>query len=118
LTAVLLHAYSWRRAGVAPEKRNLWADERSEVRRNRINVDRRTFHKLAGSAAVGALMNPGEATAGWAAIETPAKSRAMWDHYLLGAAYYPEWWEPSEWEIDFRQMRDLGINTLRMGEFA
>jgi beta-galactosidase len=42
----------------------------------------------------------------------------MWDHYLLGTAYYPEWWDPSEWEIDFRQMQDLGINTLRMGEFA
>ncbi len=41
-----------------------------------------------------------------------------WDRYLLGAAYYPEWWPASEWEIDFREMHDLGINTVRMGEFA
>ena len=63
-------------------------------------------------------MNPGGAAAGWAAVDAPMKSRRMWDHYMLGAAYYPEWWEPSEWEIDFRQMHELGINTLRMGEFA
>ncbi len=64
-------------------------------------------------------MNPGMASAGGSAVEPTAKgSRRMWDHYLLGAAYYPEWWEPSEWEIDFRQMQELGINTLRMGEFA
>ena len=64
-------------------------------------------------------MNPGVASAGWTAAEPKVKdSRRMWDHYLLGAAYYPEWWEPSEWEIDFRQMQELGINTLRMGEFA
>ena len=38
--------------------------------------------------------------------------------FLVGAAYYPEWWPAGEWEVDFRQMRDLGINTVRMGEFA
>jgi beta-galactosidase len=64
-------------------------------------------------------MKSGEASAAWAAVEPTIKgSRVMWDHYLLGAAYYPEWWEPSEWEIDFKQMQELGINTLRMGEFA
>lgn len=42
----------------------------------------------------------------------------MGDRYLLGAAYYPEWWPSTEWEIDFREMRELGINTVRMGEFA
>jgi beta-galactosidase len=36
----------------------------------------------------------------------------------LGSSYYPEWWDPSEWKIDFRQMHDLGLNTVRMGEFA
>ena len=44
--------------------------------------------------------------------------RGMGDGYLLGAAYYPEWWPSSEWEIDFREMRELGINAVRMGEFA
>ena len=36
----------------------------------------------------------------------------------FGASYYPEWWPSEEWEIDFHQMRDFGINTVRMGEFA
>jgi hypothetical protein len=38
--------------------------------------------------------------------------------YRLGAAYYPEWWDPFEWETDFWQMGDLGIRAARMGEFA
>ena len=42
----------------------------------------------------------------------------IWDQYIIGAAYYPEWWPREEWEIDFRQMQDLGLNTVRMGEFA
>jgi len=37
---------------------------------------------------------------------------------MLGAAYYPEWWKPEEWETDFSQMQALGLNTVRMGEFA
>jgi beta-galactosidase len=81
-------------------------------------VNRRAFAKLAGCAGVSAF-------AGFTAAEgqAPARStvknpRKVWDRYLLGAAYYPEWWAPSEWEIDFRQMQGLGINTLRMGEFA
>ncbi|MHB1793845.1 MAG: beta-galactosidase [Acidobacteriaceae bacterium] len=41
-----------------------------------------------------------------------------WDYYFFGTAYYPEWWVSSEWEIDFREMQELGINTVRMGEFA
>ena len=82
-------------------------------------MDRRTFNRLAGCAAVGALTDLGEASEGWAAGGTTVKnSRRIWGRYLLGTAYYPEWWKPSEWEIDFRQMQDLGINTLRMGEFA
>jgi beta-galactosidase len=44
--------------------------------------------------------------------------RSPWDRYFLGASYYPEWWDPSEWETDFRQMHELGLNTVRMGEFA
>jgi beta-galactosidase len=50
--------------------------------------------------------------------ETSKTGRSSWDRYLIGAAYYPEWWPFEEWETDFRQMRDLGINTIRMGEFA
>ena len=43
---------------------------------------------------------------------------SVWDRYLLGSAYYPKWWPQAEWEIDFRQMQRLGLNTVRVGEFA
>ncbi len=96
-------------------------------------MDRRTFNKLAGLSGIGILTgkeNPvrlrdmrfANEIAG--SIErsdsTTAKNgqRNLWDHYFLGTAYYPEWWEPSEWEADFRQMHQLGFNTVRMGEFA
>ncbi len=41
-----------------------------------------------------------------------------WKRYFFGTAYYPEWWPAAEWETDFREMQQLGINTVRMGEFA
>jgi beta-galactosidase len=44
--------------------------------------------------------------------------RNYWETFTVGAAYYPEWWDPSEWETDFREMGDLGIRAVRMGEFA
>ena len=36
----------------------------------------------------------------------------------LGAAYYPELWESSEQEKDIARMKELGINAVRIGEFA
>jgi beta-galactosidase len=50
--------------------------------------------------------------------DSSAHSAGRWDRYLVGAAYYPEWWPEAEWEVDFREMQQLGINTVRMGEFA
>lgn len=47
-----------------------------------------------------------------------ADNRNVWSRYRFGTAYYPEWWKPEEWEIDFREMQEVGINTVRMGEFA
>ncbi|MBR5519579.1 MAG: beta-galactosidase, partial [Clostridia bacterium] len=38
--------------------------------------------------------------------------------YLLGSSYYPEWWSEEEWKKDFAKMADLGLNSVRMGEFA
>lgn len=93
-------------------------------------LDRRTFNKLAGAASVGAITQFGEKPTLWALGESRSQSnqpedaarisvaQSPWDRYLFGTAYYSEWWEPSEWETDFRQMRDVGINTVRMGEFA
>lgn len=49
---------------------------------------------------------------------TDHTGRGMPDLYLVGAAYYPEWWQTAEWETDFGEMRELGINAVRMGEFA
>ena len=46
------------------------------------------------------------------------RAREPWDRYLVGAAYYPEWWPSTEWETDFNEMEELGINAVRMGEFA
>ncbi len=84
-------------------------------------MERRGFHKLAGLAGLDLLLGHFFPAA---ALQAPSRNHASpatrreWDGYLVGAAYYPEWWPPEEWELDFRQMRDLGINTVRMGEFA
>jgi beta-galactosidase len=84
-------------------------------------VNRRTFHKLAGFAGLGAMLARRHAAFGlaWEVRSGPEKaSTEIWDRYLLGSAYYPEWWPKEEWETDFRQMQELGLNTVRMGEFA
>lgn len=36
----------------------------------------------------------------------------------IGAAYYPELWDISEIDKDIERCKELGINVLRMGEFA
>ncbi|HUA91846.1 MAG TPA: beta-galactosidase [Terracidiphilus sp.] len=78
-------------------------------------MDRRTFNKLAGFTGLSLFAR----RSGFALAEsTSSKTRSMWDHYLVGAAYYPEWWPSAEWETDFREMQELGINAVRMGEFA
>jgi beta-galactosidase len=81
-------------------------------------MNRRTFNKLAGLCGIGALAAKGSLADLHALVEKSKEKRNLWDHYFLGAAYYPEWWEPAEWEVDFREMQELGINTVRMGEFA
>lgn len=78
-------------------------------------MHRREFHKLAGLAGLNFLLSDHSSAA---ASQSSSRSRSPWDAYLIGAAYYPEWWPAEEWETDFRQMHDLGINTVRMGEFA
>lgn len=83
-------------------------------------MDRRAFNKLAGLAAIGAATRQKDA---WATRQndpetTTGRARGSWNHYLVGAAYYPEWWPTAEWETDFREMQELGINSVRMGEFA
>lgn len=36
----------------------------------------------------------------------------------IGAAYYPEMWDESEVENDIGRCKALGVNTMRVGEFA
>ena len=35
-----------------------------------------------------------------------------------GAAYYPELWPEADIDRDLAEMKRLGINVVRMGEFA
>ena len=37
---------------------------------------------------------------------------------ILGTAYYPEHWEKKRWRQDAALMRNMGLNTVRMGEFG
>ncbi|MGA1982452.1 MAG: beta-galactosidase [Acidobacteriaceae bacterium] len=36
----------------------------------------------------------------------------------LGAAWYPEQWSESQWELDLQLMQDAHMNVVRIGEFA
>ena len=38
--------------------------------------------------------------------------------FLFGVDYYPEHWPESYWEDDARRMREAGVTTVRMAEFA
>jgi beta-galactosidase len=84
-------------------------------------MDRRTFSKIAGIAGISVLAGRTDILAGLEIAPQQTgekKSRSLWGRYLLGAAYYPEWWPSPEWETDFHEMQELGINAVRMGEFA
>lgn len=37
---------------------------------------------------------------------------------MLGVCYYPEHWPESWWAEDARRLKDIGINYVRIGEFA
>ena len=40
------------------------------------------------------------------------------EKFYIGAAYYPEVWKESEEEKDIARMKELGVNCVRIGEFA
>lgn len=42
----------------------------------------------------------------------------MWKEVSLGVCYYPEHWEKAMWEDDLNRMKEHGIFTVRIGEFA
>ena len=63
--------------------------------------------RLAAIAALGCLALGGQSIRG-----------SGYDTFLFGVAYYPEQWAESDWEPDARQMRECGVNAVRMGEFG
>lgn len=46
------------------------------------------------------------------------QQRFQWPALTMGVCYYPEQWPPSLWEADLGRMKDAGISTVRVGEFA
>ena len=36
----------------------------------------------------------------------------------LGVCYYPEHWDVTLWEEDLERMKEVGIRTVRVAEFA
>ena len=42
----------------------------------------------------------------------------MTETAMLGVCYYPEHWPEREWASDAASMRESGIGTVRIGEFA
>ncbi|MFC5532037.1 beta-galactosidase [Cohnella yongneupensis] len=40
------------------------------------------------------------------------------EHFLYGVCYFPEHWEQSMWDDDFRRIKEMGMNVVRMGEGA
>lgn len=82
-------------------------------------MSRRSAIKLVASAA-------GLSTLGYQVIraaveETSAKPFSPtfpMKKLFHGAAYYPELWPETEVECDIGEMKRLGINVVRMGEFA
>ncbi len=85
-------------------------------------MNRRTFNQLAGMTGIAALLAPAALASEHqeqnrtSAAEVRGGER--WSRYLVGTAYYPEWWRKAEWETDFSEMQAMGINAVRMGEFA
>ena len=41
-----------------------------------------------------------------------------WNELSLGVCYYPEHWDRSLWQEDLRRMKEVGIGTVRIAEFA
>jgi beta-galactosidase len=52
------------------------------------------------------------------ALQSRTADSRGYDAFLFGVAYYPEQWVESDWDTDAQRMRDCGVNTVRMGEFA
>ena len=46
------------------------------------------------------------------------EQKFRWNHLNLGTCYYPEHWDRSLWREDLDRMLSVGIQTIRIAEFA
>lgn len=46
------------------------------------------------------------------------KQNFQWNHMTMGVCYYPEHWPESIWLEDLERMKEAGISTVRVAEFA
>lgn len=46
------------------------------------------------------------------------KQKFQWEHMTTGVCYYPEHWPESMWMNDLERMKETGISTVRVAEFA
>lgn len=46
------------------------------------------------------------------------KQRFQWEHLNLGVCYYPEHWDRNLWRDDLKRMKENGLRTVRIAEFA
>ncbi len=55
-------------------------------------------------------------------LQAQAKNPVQWfddkDLTLTGVYYYPEHWDESQWERDFKKMKELGFEFTHFAEFA
>jgi beta-galactosidase len=79
-------------------------------------MDRREILKLIAAAA-GAHVVPSLAAA-LPETSVAGSSGDVFATYRIGVSYYPEQWPAAQVEEDFAKMQALGINMVRMGEFA
>jgi beta-galactosidase len=68
-----------------------------------------------GSLMTGAALHPLKAIA---MVSTDMSPHGLWDQYWVGTSYYPEQWSSRQWASDFGKMAAMGVNTVRMAEFA
>ena len=82
------------------------------------SISRRGLFSLAGkSAALGAVSLPLGSLAGPVNAAEPAPYYRQ-NKLIHGVAYYPELWPDADIDADIAEMQSLGINVVRMAEFA
>ncbi|MBQ5997105.1 MAG: beta-galactosidase, partial [Bacteroidales bacterium] len=50
--------------------------------------------------------------------QDPSRFFKAADLNMVGAYYYPEHWDPSQWDRDLRKMSEMGFEITHFAEFA